>query len=65
MRAPSAVMSRNSAPGIVAARRLLSSGVRTQKAVASAPASAGRGAITVALSMWLVDSPVRGSTMWE
>jgi hypothetical protein len=55
----------NSVSGIAAASLALSSGARTQNAVASAPASAPAGATTVAPITWPAGLPVRGSTMWE
>ena len=52
-------------PASKSARRALSSGVSTENAVASAPASAGSRAITVELMISSAGIPVRGSTMCE
>src|SRR5690242_17436953 len=64
-RRPSAVTSRYSAPGTVAARARLSAGVSTVNAVARAPASVGLSATTVALMTAPAGTAVRGSTMCE
>ena len=65
MRLPPRAISKYSTPGIDAATRALSSGVSTENAVASAPASEGSPATTVALRMWSTGCPVRGSTICE